>query len=51
MLTSLISTDNETRLQFVKASPAQTGFDYVLGENQRRGNLAYQAAGLFKNQM
>ena len=43
------STDNETRVQFVKASPAQTGFDYVLGANQRRGNLAYQAAGLLKS--
>ena len=43
------STDNETRVQFVKASPAQTGFDYVLGANQRRGNLAYQASGLLKS--
>lgn len=43
------STDNETRVQFVKASPAQTGFDYVLGATQRRGSLAYQASGLLKS--
>lgn len=43
------STDNESRVQFVKASPAQTGFDYVLGANQRRGDLAYQASGLLKS--
>lgn len=43
------STENETRVQFVKASTKQTGFDYVLGANQRNGDLSYQGYGLLKS--
>ncbi|WP_089605662.1 fimbria/pilus outer membrane usher protein [Acinetobacter piscicola] len=43
------STDNESRLRWVKNSPVQNGIDYSLGVNQKDGDVSYNSYAMFKS--